>query len=569
MNENDKKKKYINIDSINFKSIGINNDEAKNSETNRYQDIYKNKKEHLFNIEKQRKIKRNIIKNKEIMNKSLEKRQIMQEESDLSNRNRANSCERRKGKKLMPKILNQETILYKNRNLKEYIKDLKDYQSKHRNKNNNYNPDKYLNILTSDERFFKAYYDDNIPINKEINTEKKEEQLKKYVHDRKYLKNEIKRLNDSFSIREKRKLIKERQRRNKSEEKRFFADSKDFPKYNCEINKQIQLESHIFNTNQPKEKDYFEEAKKIYYRLENYQKNKNKINKRVFPINLKSKNNKIVINKIVNNSHALNIKSADLQQYSNNTISYTGKMKDIIKLNNSRNFNLITGKEIIKKIPSNNKKNEKENEKTENKIIEEIIESIPNLSDHNKIQMRMKASIFDFKNDKDLSKKKDEFIEFYKTNPNKAKKKNFITLKIGEKNNNDDFKEDNLNKKPSDKYIMTYRSKGTYDKFDSSEIKDIFCQKGIQAYDIHSKNSNNLDNINTISFKLKGENEEKIKSVENDLKKENYKLKIRKDDNKNNINNEKFNKVNDEKKFKIMPMERFKRKGNLNKLWKY
>ena len=101
------------------------------------------------------------------------------------------------------------------------------------------------------------------------------------------------------------------------------------------------------------------------------------------------------------------------------------------------------------------------------------------------------------------------------------------------------------------------------------EIKDIFCQKGIQAYDIHSKNSNNLDNINTISFKLKGENEEKIKSVENDLKKENYKLKIRKDDNKNNINNEKFNKVNDEKKFKIMPMERFERKGNLNKLWKY
>ena len=374
MNENEKQKKYVNIDSINFKSIGINNDEAKNTETNRYQDIYKNKKEHLFNIEKQRKIKRNIIKNKEIMNKSLEKRQIMQEESDLNNK--ANSCERRKGKKLMPKILNQETILYKNRNLKEYIKDIKDYQSKHRNKNNNYNPDKYLNILTSDERFFKAYYDDNIPINKEINTKKKEEQLKKYVHDRKYLKNEIKRLNDSFSIREIRKLIKQRQRRNKSEEKRFFADSKDFPKYNCVINKQIQLESHIFNTKQPKEKDYLEEAKKIYCRLEKYQKNKNKINKRVFPNNLNTKNNKKVINKIENNFHADKLKSADLQQYSNNTISYTGKMKDIIKLNNSRDFNLITGKEIIKKIPLNNKKKEKENEKTENKILKFIEEKI-------------------------------------------------------------------------------------------------------------------------------------------------------------------------------------------------
>ena len=66
-------------------------------------------------------------------------------------------------------------------------------------------------------------------------------------------------------------------------------------------------------------------------------------------------------------------------------------------------------------------------------MIEEIIESIPNLSEHNKIQIRMKASIFDLKNDEDLSKRRSEFIEFYKTNPNKNKKNDIITLKIGEK----------------------------------------------------------------------------------------------------------------------------------------
>ena len=116
---------------------------------------------------------------------------------------------------------------------------------------------------------------------------------------------------------------------------------------------------------------------------------------------------------------------------------------------------------------------------------------------------------------------------------------------------------------------MTYRSKGTYDKFDSSKIKDIFCQKGIQAYDIHSKNSYNGDNINTISFRLKGENDEKIKTIENELKKENYKLKIRKYDNKININNEKNIKVNEEKKFKIMPKEIIESKGVSKQIRKY
>ena len=560
IDEKENQKKNTNLDIIHLNlNRNINKVIPKNTKENRYQDIYKNKKPNLFSIENQKRIKRNIIKNKEIMSNSIEKKPILKVENDLFYKNKSNSCEKRKGKKVIPKILNRENILYNDLDLEEYTKELKDYQSSHRNNNTNYDPDKYINSQTSDERYFKAYYDDNISLDKGKNTKNKEEQLKKYIHDRKYLKNEIKILNDTFSTKNKRRLNKQNQKRNKSEEKRFFADSKHFPKYNSLINKQIELESHIFNTELKKEKGYFEQAKEIYHRVEKYQKNKNKTNKRIFKNHLNIKHNKKTINKDLEYSHVKKIKSENLQKYANNTISYTKKMKDINILNNSKDYDLITGRKIIKKIPSKDKKKKKE--KTDNIMIEEIIESIPNLSEHNKIQIRMKASVFDLKNDEDLSKRRNEFIKFYKTNPNKNKKNEIITLKIGEKNNDAEIKADNFDENPSEKYIMTYRSKGTYDKFDSSEIKDIFCQKGIQAYDIHSKNSYNGDNINTISFRLKGENDEKIKTIENELKKENYKLKIRKYDNKININNEKDSKVNEEKKFKIMPKEIIERKG--------
>ena len=68
-----------------------------------------------------------------------------------------------------------------------------------------------------------------------------------------------------------------------------------------------------------------------------------------------------------------------------------------------------------------------------------------------------------------------------------------------------------------------------------------------------------------MSFKLKGENENKIQSIENDLKKENYKVKIKKD---NNFK-EQINKNKEEKRFKLMPKEVLKRKGFLRQYAKY
>ena len=539
--QNPKSDAYIKYYSSNIFNLNSNNNEIEPSKYNRQRKhihLPINTKENLFNIGKQKRIKRDILKNKNILSKSVEKKHRNPRESDIFFLKKSNSCERRKGVKFIPDILNKKTALYELRNIDDYNNYIKDYEFIHRNNKSTYNPEIYINKETPYERYFKAYYKDNISNNN------KDELLEKYIHDRKYLKNEISKLNDSVgeineaSIRKKRYIPK---RRNKSEDKRFFADSKFFPRHNCTINKQIQMESNIFNNNINKEKDYFQEAKEIYNRLE-------KANKKQL-----QKNN---IN-------------TEFVEYSNNTLANTRRIKDLYDKNKFRKYNLITGKEKIERIPVINKNIEK----SENKKIQDMIESIPNLSTHNKIRIKMKSSILDFNEEKDISQKCQELKDFYNTNADNSirkRKKKDITLKINEKNNDIILNDDNLNKKPSEKYVMTYTSNTKFDKFDSSEIKNIFEKKGVQVYDIRDKNNNfNGRNLNCISFKLKGENENKIQSIENYLKKENYKVKIKKDNNIKKANKEQINKNKEEKKFKIMPKEYIERKGFTKNLGKY
>ena len=535
--QNPKSDAYIKYYSSNIFNLNSNNNEIEPSKYNRQRKhihLPINTKENLFNIGKQKRIKRDILKNKNILSKSVEKKRRNPRESDIFFLKKSNSCERRKGVKFIPDILNKKTALYELRNIDDYNNYIKDYEFIHRNNKSTYNPEIYINKETPYERYFKAYYKDNISNNN------KDELLEKYIHDRKYLKNEISKLNDSVgeineaSIRKKRYIPK---RRNK----RFFADSKFFPRHNCTINKQIQMESNIFNNNINEEKDYFQEAKEIYYRLE-------KVNKKHL-----QKNN---IN-------------TEFVEYSNNTLANTRRIKDLYDKNKFRKYNLITGKEKIERIPVINKNIEK----SENKKIQDMIESIPNLSTHNKIRIKMKSSILDFNEEKDISQKCQELKDFYNTNADNSirkRKKKDITLKINEKNNDIILNDDNLKKKPSEKYVMTYTSNTKFDKFDSSEIKNIFEKKGVQVYDIRDKNNNfNGRNLNCISFKLKGENENKIQSIENYLKKENYKVKIKKDNNIKKANKEQINKNKEEKKFKIMPKEYIERKGFTKNLGKY
>ena len=547
--KNNSYKKYFGSDIFNQNS-NFNEKESNNFSTHKKQfHIPQNTKEDLFNIGKQKRIKRDLLKNKERLSKSVEKKKQNQRESDIFFLKKSSSCEKRKGVKFIPSILNKKSALYELRNVDDYTNYIKNYELMHRDNNNTYNPETYINKITPDERYFRAYYYDNISMNNDNN--KKDEQLEKFIHDRKYLKNEISKLNDSVCDR-KEGLIKEKryipQKINKSEEKRFFADSKHFPRHNCKINRQIQMESNIFNNNTLEDKDYFHEAKEIYYRIEKANK-KQKL--------IKNYN----INNTTNKFHKNNINS-EFNEYSNNTIANVGRIKNFYNINKNRKYDLITGKERIQPIRVINKNTEK----NENKKILDMLESIPNLSTQNKLGIKMKLSALEFNDEKDISKKCDELKNFYKAdNSVKKRKKKDITLKINDKNNNIIFNNDNLKKKPSEKYVMTYLSKSKFDKFDSNELKNIFEKKGVHVYDIHDKNTFTGRNLNAVSFKLKGENENKIQSIENDLKKENYKVKIKKD---NNFK-EQINKNKEEKRFKLMPKEVLKRKGFLRQYAKY
>ena len=547
--KNNAYKKYFGSDIFNQNS-NFNEKESNNFSTHKKQfHIPQNTKEDLFNIGKQKRIKRDLLKNKERLSKSVEKKKQNQRESDIFFLKKSSSCEKRKGVKFIPSILNKKSALYELRNVDDYTNYIKNYELMHRDNNNTYNPETYINKITPDERYFRAYYYDNISMNNDNN--KKDEQLEKFIHDRKYLKNEISKLNDSVCDR-KEGLIKEKryipQKRNKSEEKRFFVDSKNFPRHNCKINRQIQMESNIFNNNTLEDKDYFHEAKEIYYRIEKA----NKKQKLIKNYNINNTSNKI---------HKNNINS-EFNEYSNNTIANVGRIKNFYNINKNRKYDLITGKERIQPIRVINKNTEK----NENKKILDMLESIPNLSTQNKLGIKMKLSALEFNDEKDISKKCHELKDFYKAdNSVKKRKKKDITLKINDKNNNIIFNNDNLKKKPSEKYVMTYSSKSKFDKFDSNELKNIFEKKGVHVYDIHDKNTFTGRNLNAVSFKLKGENEDKIQSIENDLKKENYKVKIKKD---NNFK-EQINKNKEEKRFKLMPKEVLKRKGFLRQYAKY
>ena len=87
-------------------------------------------------------------------------------------------------------------------------------------------------------------------------------------------------------------------------------------------------------------------------------------------------------------------------------------------------------------------------------------------------------------------------------------------------------------------FVLSYDSKAknekiNFDKFTESEIKLLFSQKGIHAYDI-IKNQFDNGKYNVIKFKVReneGENslKEKMKKIEDDFVKKQYKICIEKD----------------------------------------
>ena len=128
--------------------------------------------------------------------------------------------------------------------------------------------------------------------------------------------------------------------------------------------------------------------------------------------------------------------------------------------------------------------------------------------------------------------------------------------------------------------MITYSKKGqNFGKFNDLEIKNMFGKKGIHVYDIHYSPLKN-GNYNTISFKVMGNDNKnqitkRVKMVQEDLKKNNYKVNIEKGEQRNRkkntrgfLNNSAEKRgiffdtsYNRSSRFKIMPEEYKKRKG--------
>lgn len=222
------------------------------------------------------------------------------------------------------------------------------------------------------------------------------------------------------------------------------------------------------------------------------------------------------------------------------------------------------------------------------KKFDDIIDENPYLDDGQKLGIKMKASVLDSNNDDDWIRKGRDLNDFYSKGYRKRKQEKEVTGKPNDKRDsvNNEYKSFtktyNDNNNLYHDYVITYATKGNqFEKFDEVDIKKLFGAKGIQAYDVH-KNPFDKGNYNTITLKIKGnDNKElydRVKMVQNDLRKKNYKLNIERGAVKNHgikhgrmvknpgakigiVHDASTKNYYDGSQYKIMPPEMLARKG--------
>ena len=536
-----------------------------------------NTKEDLFNIGKEKRINRN--ENKDIyFSSSAEKRKINYEKiygSDIFNV-RAKSVERRNGRHHMPNLANKSTCFEEMKNNEEYIKEFKEYTKEKRGDDNNkYNKKTKENNNKNELKYIKRRTTDI------------ESQNNKGIIHRNQNSNSI------LNFRKKHPLTLY------STQKRHFVDLDECRENNCAINKQLQFESFLFSNqdnNYIKSKEDINEINARINKRKHTPNNFNILGQPIIRVNRK-KNLNDNIHSSMCELHPKKIGPSNMTWYNPSSEvmfspDYTKNLyknygpkgptayqRRLHQFADSDNLDTLSG---LKKNYGNNFKNIKKpktdeiQNKEEQKKIEKILEGIPHLSEVQKNEIKMKSSILDYNDDKELNNKTKDLNNFLK---NEKTKKKEITDKI----NHIDNKKIENNKNFHD-YIITYGIKGgnNFEKYNENEIKNFFGQKGINVYDIHKNNFTRGRSYNTIELKIAGNNNnndlnKKIKSIQDDLIKKNCKVKIEKIKKSNNIKKTvtnpggkiaimKENTINkkEENKYKMMPNE-YKIKGNFTK----
>ena len=567
-------------------------------------DIYeKYKKSDIFNLNPisnnneapQKYIGRNLrtssVNNRDVEYNTIETRKSVRQrripkDNDIFNLNR--SFDNRKIRNNR-RIINTSTCFDSMKDNTQFANDIKDYTSKKRAKIKEYNPDKYLPNENASERLYNQLYDkkrnpiipsankNNVYSNNDLNNAKDDKTS--FLERKKNMNEQF--IKPFFNQRNEKEIKKTEKETEQGEKLHKFNKAKGFtyndnegkinntfitpdnyPDNSSKINKQIQLQSNIFPSNENENN-----IDKIKERIENVQEekaeNREKKEKNIYTqtyIN-KSKNEK-------NNEKDKNIWGTQNSNWEQSNLdwkdantelifskTYSGKDEKNLE-NNKKPFQ----KKIdqlqdsgYKDTINESAKTKKEYDKNINKEASSNLEQINEILDDNALDYDKKRKILFYSNTTGLNGETNidpNITNYNKYHKNMKKNKTKQpTIKIMSKEGGNSIeKRKNLDKnfnnvKAHDDftihdYVLSYDSKGkntknNFDQFNENDIKLLFNKKGIHIYNIQKSHFDN-GKYNTIKFKIReneGENnvKEKMKEIENDCSKKNYNICIEKD----------------------------------------
>ena len=496
--------------------------------------------------------------------------------SDIFNKTNPNLTQKKSGVKKIRNANNFSSCFDSMKNLEEYKNNLKSYTKEKRTEKKNFKPDdKYINNETPAERYYKEMYEhngSNILPERCFSADKCTKE--KYATKKKNMKNEENKLNDEISeLKLKPKINKKIyvKKKNKWTEDNsgnyHFIDNKKNPVNNARINKQIYLQSNLFKNEDVSEKKKMKTLEQINNRIEEEKSRIQRNNRYHFSPQEKRRDLSGNDRMIYGSVHSKWEKSKiDWLNPQTEIMFGTQQSKDLKKEFGPKGPNAFQRK-LNQLADSKNIDTINENQKEPiNKIIKpqaqeitndqgnakwnEVVEKIPYLSPDKKLKIKQNATNSVLNDENNFENKAKTLTNFY-TNPNMTsitkKPKKEVTDKIGKKKNMN-----NSNKKPEKKsehdftdYVLTYATKGNFEKFGENEIKNLFEKNGVHIYDIH-KNMFDKGTYNMVKFKVRDDKEgqdalnQKITNIEKDLGK-NYKVKINKEKKKNlKINSKNF-----------------------------
>ena len=503
--------------------------------------------------------------------------------SDIFCKTNPNELKKKQGVKKIRNANNYSSCFDSMKNLEEYKKNLEKYTKEKRTEKKSFKPK--LKNETAAERYYKEIYDSNdLNIIPERCFSADRFNKEKYAERRKNLKNETNKLNDEASdIKLNPKITKKIYVRKKNKwtddnsgNYHFIEDPKINPVNKSKINKQIYLQSNLFNNDDINDKNLSQ--KKRTKTLDNInsriEEEKNRINsdKRYHITSHEKKrdltgNDRMLYGAVhskwekskidwLNPQTELMFGTQAIKDL-NNEFGPKGPNAFQRKLNQLADTKNIDTINEIEKEPLNNIQKpvpqKKENDLGSEKI-EKILNEMPNLNQDKKLKIKLDVADSLFSTEKDLENKARTLTDFYSdiNNKNKSNKnKKEIADKIGIKkkiniNNNNKKEMEEKCGHDFDEYVLTYGLKGNnFEKFEENDLKTMFEKNGVHIYDIR-KNMFDKGKYNMIKFKVrndkKGEDalKKKLNNIENTLGK-NYKVKINKEKKKNfNINSKNF-----------------------------